>query len=688
MARIPVIALALLALAGTASAEFFQEDTADHHPFAVADPDVWLPILRDTGDVQAAQAAAAESLETYYGLQPLGDANKDGAEDVVRITIDHDDSDDVLIEAISGRDLETVLWDFEVRRGFAYIGGDYNEDGVYDLVTGEIDYQDSQRSTSRGWVYELDGQTEYEVLDGRDGKLLFELDAPFHAFVHSEGNSIIVADEGREEYVVEISSLTHGLLDAPGADLFHLRLSDVTDYRYTILLESHYDWEFSITTGISRYTLDGDEMFSVGAPDNSYGFLDAARDVDGDGLSELLFTYTDPLRMGYSSTLLRGEEREPAPAPYTVLYVDGATGETIFTEESEPMLGYAYASFVGNIYGDGETIAFSTYDDRSTITLFDLQGNEVDTHEDRDHLFLGRLGDVNGDGLDELALVESDGNDGRLGAADNNLQFIWSKHFDDDDSALFLPWDFDGDGIRDVGTEDERDEEVSLLSGATGETLWTFEFDETIVGLDFVQDIGRDGGHDILMLAFPDADEETEEYADLEGFLHMYDGATLELLWTKLAYQPDFHEDITATNPYVYAHGIGDLSGDRGHDLIINVGSIEFYSFTFTCSGSFTGSNCEYEEHGPDGIPLSTTMIVAGGNGETLLRYDNMPTEELSPEELATLMGAEQTEAGVELQSSLNGGLTPFGLSLLLVGSIIGAVAVGYLLRRKVTADA
>ena len=407
---------------------------------------------------------------------------------------------------------------------------------------------------------------ELTSLDGDNGFILFN-DQPFNAY-NNVGYSVSEAGDingdGIDDLIVGTSGIQPILEPTPnnpGA------LSFTTGTSYVV-----FGRDDGFSENINLAELDGSDGFALSGNENLYGnrhFVSDAGDFNGDGI--------DDIAIG---------------APY------GGGGEigTFFT-------GIAYVVFGRDDGFDAE------------LDLLDLEAGEGITVEGTQVGYsVSSLGDINGDGLDDVSIGSGSGvgyvvfgsqdeldpfisvNTGRGLVSDldgtNGFTLEAESFLDQEINGI---GDFNGDGINDFIARDESREEVVIIFGrdrsSFGANLDITNLDSSegitlrglgsvgFRGVDFdgIGDVNNDGIDDLSVVTRPSESDSNEGTAQIifgsrdgSSFANGFDLADIDgtngFRITDLGTSDD--------ERFISISGAGDFNGDGIDDFILRLSDL------------------------------------------------------------------------------------------------------------------
>lgn len=211
------------------------------------------------------------------------------------------------------------------------------------------------------------------------------------------------------------------------------------------------------------------------------------------------------------------------------------------------------------------------------------------------------VGDVNGDGKDDLIVYSPDTGTWRV-ALSNGNEFIsqgiwlnnWARKTTQSDWRVMIG-DFNGDGKCDILATDAISVQVALSTGAAFVAQWPWLFNQKS-GIVFAGDFNGDGKDDIVIWDsamgnwYVALSTGTSFIQELEPWLSNW--ALTSDIWKPL---------------------IGDVNGDGKDDLIVYSPSIGNWQFGLSSGSSFVASNMVF---GPWGVITSGSAIVGDFNGD------------------------------------------------------------------------
>lgn len=679
-------------------------------PLTLADPYVWIPVLLETGYIDEAAAAAADALQQYYYLVPVGDANGDGNADYLveteRVNWEAaeigEDPVGVTLTLMAGG-MEQPLWERALPdRSYWYPFEDVNGDNVTDFV---VVLQEESHGTSVGenvlvagaQRFEYAFPLTYEVTDGSTGKPIFGKPVEEHltvtyAYAFSPASWVDVS-----AWTLEWSFL----VPLPpgqqrGADLVTIE-KDSKDVWAITSLTFDVLWRTSVATKLERLDATGKSVWTVSLGDPEWvTFPVDNQDYTGDDIPDWVVQSSHPLQWTYVYTDVGGlwiplEEAR-------VQLVNGATGQVAWTYKTDPFLGIAFALPGGkadDAHGAILLHAWGSEADSAAgfgtrITRINgATGDPVSTvrMEGRAAAAI-QFADVDHDGRDELLTLKvrttgtiltgidfSDSAD--LAVAKSDLSPVWSqtRPLDSLDIILseypsLLP-DFDADGVPDLPLLQSGGDSfaIAVLSGVTGAELWKYEFDYHRVSSLFpLSDVNRDGGAELGVITFdvPKGADFDTDYAQFPGHLAILRGGDLELIWKKQIHvpsaNPGFHAD---GGVMAWAETLGDTNGNGANDLAVMV-----RGWDFILEGIPVAQD-DHEADGPETNPLSFALLLEGLDGSTLHSYpDEFGSGSSQLGKAATVQNAPEAPSGF---------LPGFEATF----AALGIVASGLLLRHR-----
>ncbi len=657
-------------------------DVAAETPVQVPDfvdrvlPEPAIPFLQDpmthiafVEKMQNEGYVAAMSDSEYEGIRhsfgAFGDADKDGRDDILH-AYGEDDDDEMMLELISGYDTSDVIWSMELDEDddeYYYIVRDSTGDGLKDIVRVEELSERNNQDTYEATI-------EFALLDGRNLELVWTLEASARAkFTYESALPLIGIAGYTYNFEADIPMLTN-LDDRQGMDLVTIHMRDEME-QSGVPLASQYSSHYTFGSTVTK-VFEGELNWSAGSPDLL--LFDLGTDVNGDDIPDMLFGSKEYTFHFDTTPLVGGSEEEEADM--NVAAFSGLDGAALWSTSIPEAAESGWADWSGNLYGDGPTVTVerSWFYTTQTLFMYDwnfgsevrfLDGATGDARAsktfDEAFAFTVRLGDANEDGLDELYLLKIGMGGAQIGAITGEFQSLWKENID---GGVFIA-ELNGDGLNDLVMLD--DEDLEVLSGADGETLWEAEFDD-LADVNVITDLNKDGGSELAIATFEDLDDD-----DGLGMGHLYllSGADGTGIWNKQVFDPaNYAEDIFAERVNVYLGNLGKLTADSVVDPAIYMYGTDDYSWD--CSGG----RCEREyEH--DMPRLDFVSVVNGATGKQLLRYDHMPLAvELSE---VPDVSADLGPAGIQLQSKLDEEAP--GAPVVFVGLAMLAVAL-YVRRR------
>lgn len=648
-------------------------------PLLRSEADVWMPILRQEGYAAASQAmqASASSEDDdgiHHFFMPLGDANGNGRDDVVLATM----QDDVITyEALDGGRVGEVLWTFEIPdEQYAYVGGDIDEDGVYDLQ--RMSESKGQQSDD-GPTWEQ--RTTVTILSGRDLAPMTELQLVSRgSSSETEPDTPLMGESTwSESYSYQYLEDVEG---QPGLARIAWNV-EMTERRDQLVVtlgsSSYYNYSSSITlldaAGALRWTQD----------EPGWDFAYGGEDVTADGVPDLLMRSGDSY--GYSSSGILPlpfdppadlpvpifESSQEPQLPYRVRLIDGSAGDVVW-EQAFGNATYSYTTWLGDLYGNGPVLSVFTADFEAEefsdytlqTTLVDGATGEVLRQEPGSHSFTS-LGDSDGDGNDDLLSLDFDDSTLSFIAFDGAFEELWTLELADDDFAGLS--DIDTDGVIDILAW--HGDNFTVYSGTDGKQSWQRE-EPRMADYDLTPGIVSKE-HRELAILLSDA-KDHEDLSDYKADLLVLRGADGASLWRKPLYDPSDYVDVSGKDAMLWVSYAGDLNGDGARDFIVSLE--QGFDMVMVCDEDECSTE-EEEDSEDTGQPLSITLLVDGATGATITRFDDMElAEKVKKVDEAP---AEVKPAAQDIQEEIGGQDAP-GFALY---AALAAVGIALAMRRR-----
>jgi hypothetical protein len=344
--------------------------------------------------------------------------------------------------------------------------------------------------------------------------------------------------------------------------------------------------------------------FSGDTPNDQFGaIVDDLGDVDGDGVRD--FAIAAPARV------------DPGAPLGAIFFMSGATGTAIRAIRSSVGYGFVGNSLVtiGDVDGDG--VRDVVYDDWTgpNYTVFVVSGRTaatIRTHTGGDFLYgfaVGRVGDVDGDGVDDYTISESSKVSVHSGATGALIQSI----------ARYAPvvraaGDVDLDGHADLLLFDHNSGPVHVHSGATGALLYDLAPPSPFPGWSAASaagDLDGDGHSDVVAASF--------------DHLDVFSGATGAKLFDYMVSDSGAIRSLDAT---------ADVDGDGVADL----------------------AAADPLVPGPNGLARGRVFLVSGADGSTVATIDGSAfVSELASS--CTLVGDRDGDGWRDVALAVPGGL-------------------------------
>jgi len=376
---------------------------------------------------------------------------------------------------------------------------------------------------------------------------------------------------------------------------------------------------------IAKKGIDGTQLWvetvTATGENNSYIIAHSAGDLDGDGLDDVIVIESE-----YDETA----DTETAK----IIAKIGKTGMPLW-EESVNAAGEdnsdIFAVQTDDLDGDGLTdviVIESIYDGvTETARVIAKQGNSgtllweesVNADgKDNSNIDAGSAGDLNGDGLGDIIVIESIYDCAAntttakvIATVGNTGTYLWEESVnangkDNCDIDAKSAGDLDGDGFGDIiviesiynGATDTTTARVIAKKGNTGTHIW-----EETVNAD-----GKDNC---------DIDAERAGDLDGDGFVDVIvrERKSNEALFTStmsviakkgIDGTHMWEESVTSMVPYIYVLPAGDLDGDGLHDVIVSEIKVDEVTFTATM--------CVIAKKGSNGVSLWDESVSGTGS--------------------------------------------------------------------------
>lgn len=622
-------------------------------PLASADPAVVAPLVLALGYADAAraldqQAQAASGSNattpaddgplTYHSFDPLGDVNGNGRDDVVLMTWTEEE-DNITYTAIDGGRQAEVLWTFTTgEEQYAYVAGDIDEDGVFDVMRMDDDDQTSTQDDNGNF----EARSVVTILSGRDLTELATLVMTTSMTYEQTQPSPLPVGTYTETETFSFEYV-YDLFEQPGMARITLRF--------------HFDSEDERVLGIttsSSQTSTTSRAYALLGVDGSvvWQFEEEGWDVSydegdgtGDGVPDLVVMPQDQFDFEASGNIvpfvdppvappvpIPGFGSEPAERiPFQLRLLDGTNGQQSWSR-TFGNFSFSYTQWFGDLYGNGPVL-YAYYLDIDPAT-FDysihqllLDGKTGETLKElTGERALNDLGDANGDGRDDLLAVAYEGDDEddgtyKLEAVDGDFNSLWTLDVAEEDFAGWF--DMTGDGVGDIVLMDydERSFNYTVISGTNGQELWT-RSQARVADYSFAPGIADEEDLELGFLLTDAVDD-----ADLGSYpmdillLRGSDGAPL---WQKPVFDPKDYEKVAADDASFYLGYAGDLNGDGADDFILNLYQGFSIHRSTTCDDDGCETTTEDSRDDDDGQPLAVVSLVDGATGATYLRFDDM----------------------------------------------------------------
>jgi Ca2+-binding RTX toxin-like protein len=419
--------------------------------------------------------------------------------------------------------------------------GDINGDGYADFIVG--DENNTAAYVIFGQGAELESEIDLTTLDGSNGFVVEAAES-----VSSVSSAGDINGDGFDDIIIGDPSAT------------------LNDYDYSGGAFVVYGKSDGFSSSINFEDLDGSNGFQTTGT-TSYGefgkSVSNAGDINGDGIDDVIIGAPNSNNY-YGETFVLFGNSNGFDAVFDSQSLDGTNGFRIEGSDDNRNSGAAVSN-IGDFNGDGfDDIIITKADEDSPAEAFVIYGKKTgfdDTIElesldevsglritgfgyNEDGLSIGNAGDVNGDGIDDIIIGNSEYNDG-AGASyvifgDNNID------------ATFDIEDLDGSNgfrIDGVNEDDRSGSSVSTAGDINGDG-----FDDIIIGAPRT-----------MVNGFYEVGASYVIFGDDNGFNSTFDLASIDgNNGLRLLGLDQYHYSGASVS------AAGDINGDGFDDLIVS----------------------------------------------------------------------------------------------------------------------
>lgn len=693
-------------------------------------------VLGDRGDRSAdQQVAAVEAFPLGARLEPLGDADGDGHADLLVTSYD-DEEHTATFVARSGADPGRAIWTWEAPEdGWADLGPDADGDAVRDLQV--LRYPGSEGVgvgqcvvAACAFAGQYEARRVVGLVAGADGGEAWERGYTWDGGYGSVSAGALVGGAyGSGSQGGYVTTLVRDGM--PGTTyVFH------TTYR------SGFGGAFSVAASLFAYGTDVDLTVDILDADGSararveladptrtvmMPFVRPLGDLTGDGVPDLAAAHVErwPAGSAFAGTAVGGAGAGTLVTRTDIVVFDGSDGSTVWTVEGDPVAGVTVPlATVGDVTGDGaEDLhviqllldAEGDFEFRAVIRS-GTDGSIVGEKRGQTLALALPFGDADGDGTDEVLLLETDMEFSSLtaGPAGADLEPLWTEEVGL--NALFFllfgviegdgAADWDGDGTVDLplvtggdgaglatpesssgdGEDGEDDEplDFTVHAGPTGDALWTRELGPSVVHHVPLGEATGPGERDLVLLTAAAGNDDDLEDAVEDGD---YDNATAHLVlvrgedgrraWRQTVLRPDWAGNRSLEGVRFTVTSIGDLDADGYEDVAVQVrsdgppGDGPRAVPEDDGDGDDDGNaSAEEDEDAVEREGLDQLLLISGHSGRLLFAEPALP-ETTAPPEAEPLEGYPD-----DVGEQGTGGAALPGPSAALVALVVAGAAV------------